>query len=441
MTQKIPFYEITSRLDADRPEAEHLIPVPDHAVSLHVRIRVSDGSRLVFQWHDPIRNRGCFIPWYRERWGDEFELTFSRDKATVGLLKGPIVAGDWRLSVSAYPLDESTSYVMQFSYVPAEEDRDRWYAGDLHTHTNHSDGVYSGEETVRLAMDNGLQFMFITDHNTTSFFNELDDEAKAELAKREFLVLPGVELTTTCGHANALGVWEPVDWRVGNGRTFQDAASDTKAQGALFSINHPFSPNPRNTWREWDMDPARIDCLEIWNGHLALSAGEGVAIEAAMAKWDELLNDGHRITGVGGSDALHPRPEGQRIGLPKTYVRAERLTREDIVKGLKEGRVVVSAGPLPQVQAEIGERAYQVGDRISVVGEKFVNVRVNCPEAKPYIVQLVRNGEVVDESGLQGCSAIFTAAGLRVGDWLRVQIRDAERHWVAVANPFYFVQD
>ena len=49
----------------------------------------------------------------------------------------------------------------------------RWWAGDLHTHTVHSDGVLTVAELARLARGNGLDFIAVTDHNTVSHHPEL----------------------------------------------------------------------------------------------------------------------------------------------------------------------------------------------------------------------------------------------------------------------------
>jgi PHP domain len=49
----------------------------------------------------------------------------------------------------------------------------RWLKGDLHCHTVHSDGLNSVEEIVRNAVELGLDFLAVTDHNTSTHFEEL----------------------------------------------------------------------------------------------------------------------------------------------------------------------------------------------------------------------------------------------------------------------------
>ena len=49
----------------------------------------------------------------------------------------------------------------------------RWLAGDLHTHTVHSDGALTVAELAALAAGRGLDFIAVTDHNTVSHHAEL----------------------------------------------------------------------------------------------------------------------------------------------------------------------------------------------------------------------------------------------------------------------------
>src|SRR5262249_57903939 len=51
--------------------------------------------------------------------------------------------------------------------LPAQPGR-RWLAGDLHTHTVHSDGGLTVPELALLAAGSGLDFLAITHHNTVS---------------------------------------------------------------------------------------------------------------------------------------------------------------------------------------------------------------------------------------------------------------------------------
>ncbi len=63
---------------------------------------------------------------------------------------------------------------------------------DLHVHTTASDGSCSGEEVVRLALEEGLSAIAITDHDTVSGYASA---AKAGAAAG-LEVIPGIEIST-----------------------------------------------------------------------------------------------------------------------------------------------------------------------------------------------------------------------------------------------------
>ena len=43
-----------------------------------------------------------------------------------------------------------------------------WFAGELHTHTVHSDGEFTVEQLCRAAKERELSLIALTDHNTAS---------------------------------------------------------------------------------------------------------------------------------------------------------------------------------------------------------------------------------------------------------------------------------
>ena len=51
----------------------------------------------------------------------------------------------------------------------------QWLAGDFHSHTVHSDGVLSVGGLAALAASRGLDFLAVTDHNTTSHHAHLPE--------------------------------------------------------------------------------------------------------------------------------------------------------------------------------------------------------------------------------------------------------------------------
>lgn len=66
------------------------------------------------------------------------------------------------------------------------------YPYDLHIHSNCSDGDYLPEELVKIAKENKMQGVVLTDHNTIFGLDRFIDEAK----KAKITTLEGVEIST-----------------------------------------------------------------------------------------------------------------------------------------------------------------------------------------------------------------------------------------------------
>ena len=64
---------------------------------------------------------------------------------------------------------------------------------DLHVHTNASDGLYTSEQVVALAVDKKLRAVSITDHDAIRGINPALEEAE----KYDLEIIPGIELSTT----------------------------------------------------------------------------------------------------------------------------------------------------------------------------------------------------------------------------------------------------
>lgn len=83
----------------------------------------------------------------------------------------------------------------------------RFWAVDLHVHTpgsnDASDAHFGGpEDIVQVAINQGLDAIAVTDHNTAAWCDRMTDAAQ----DTSLVVLPGVELSTREGHL--LGIWE-----------------------------------------------------------------------------------------------------------------------------------------------------------------------------------------------------------------------------------------
>jgi hypothetical protein len=208
-----------------------------------------------------VLDLGCLGPDGFRGWSGSARESFviGRDAATPGYLPGEIEAGTWQVMIGVHrvPPDgvlyQVTAEAVRLSadlrgpagpappapaerpprrVLPADDGR-RWLAGDLHTHTVHSDGVLTVSELAALAAGRGLDFIAVTDHNTVSHYGELPAAAR----RYGITLLPGQEVTTDYGHAGALGDVGWIDFR----REPDDLLDATEAAGGLLSVNHPFA--------------------------------------------------------------------------------------------------------------------------------------------------------------------------------------------------------
>lgn len=207
---------------------------------------------------------------------------------------------------------------------PAELGGLRWYAGDFHAHTVHSDGSLTVAELAALAAGQGLDFLAVTDHNTVSHHPELP----AAGARYGISLLPGQEVTTDHGHANVFGDTGWVDFREPADSWYARA----RAHGGVMSLNHPLSGDC--AWRLPLTDRPRH--AELWHSSW-FDRRWGAPLAWARA-WRE------DVIAIGGSD-FHKPGQDKLPGTPTTWVLAEDDSPAALLAALAAGRTAVCAGP------------------------------------------------------------------------------------------------
>lgn len=103
---------------------------------------------------------------------------------------------------------------------------------DLHNHTRYSpDSRVPPAELVAVARRIGLQGLAITDHNAVAGIAEAEGAAG-----KDFLILPGIEVSTASGHVLGYGVRDVVPRDLGVAET----AERITALGGVAVAAHPF---------------------------------------------------------------------------------------------------------------------------------------------------------------------------------------------------------
>jgi predicted metal-dependent phosphoesterase TrpH len=275
------------------------------------------------------------------------------------------------------------------------------------------------------AVEAGLDFLAVTDHNTASHWLELD---RLQLAYDRLLLLHGREITTYRGHAIALGERRFTDFRPGSYGSLGRLLDELHAEGAFVSINHPAAPDDERCMGcGWDRGDgtanARVDGVEVVNGDQRSGPFFGWPV------WAELRNRGYRVTAVGGSD-FHEAGGPRRLGTPATVVFAQELSEEALLEGLRRGRAYVRtqgpAGPVLDFGATAGGRHYAMGDVIIAAGDVPVELSARIRGAAGQELVWIRRGVEAELAHItsqdQTMSRLERA---RDGDWFSLILRDA----------------
>jgi hypothetical protein len=437
---------------------EHVFDVPAGTTRLDFTFTHSHkdvGAQLEVGVFDPVRFRGT------SRFS-KTEFYIADGHATASYYAGPIPPGKWRVSLGIPAIGTSTrvewtvtiamssSPDTRASAIAKPDTAPRWLVGDFHAHTLHSDGfgclnpeaptVTRGCHTweiVEAARARALDFVAVTDHNTTSHHTEM---AALQHTIPNLLLVRGQELTTFHGHANVYGTSAFIDFRLGfGGRTITHVVNDIAAAGGLLSINHPGrETGDRCTGCGWDAPAtpwSRIEVMEVVNG----TNVEGPT--AGLGFWQARLNEGHRIVAIGGSDDHAVRSNRTRLATPTTVVFATGLSETALLGGVRSGRVYIrTRGPEgPSVDISLGGLGAPVtmGGTLRINEPGDATLRIETTGAAGQQVEVVKNGEVVATPTVPGAAATLTIP-VRVGpgDWVNVRLRD-DRGITTIANPIY----
>ena len=390
--------------------------VPPDTAEIEVRHDdLSEANILDFGLDDPNGYRG---------WGGGTTepAIVNAAAASRAYVPGPITPGKWRVVVGKAKVVASPARyrieidlraaptlapIPRSAYVPPPPRKveTRYYAGDLHVHSQEStDASATLEQNIALAKQRGLEWLEISDHNTVT---QLDFFNAAHEKEPGFLLIPGIEYTTYAGHANAIGATKFVDHKLGQpGVTIDVGVEAIRAQGAIFSINHPVLDIGDLcigcAWQH-DLDPSKIGGVEI--GTLGITAGAQLFSERAIAFWDALLDRGAKVAPLGGSDdhragtqtGLFPA----KIGSPTTLVRATELTTQGILDGIKKGATVVKLDGPDDAMVELEAAATTGGGEAlafpgDTIGVRSIVLRAKVTKGVGQTVRFVKNGKPED---------------------------------------------
>ncbi len=303
--------------------------------------------------------------------------------------------------------------------LPAFTAPGRFWRGNLHTHSNRSDGALDPAEVCRRYADEGYDFLSLTDHFIGRYGFPIVDTRPFRSAR--FTTLPGTELHSGAmangelWHILAVGLPDDfvppavADFRADPAQeSGPDLAARAVAAGAFVAIAHP-------QWSGLTLADARAlsaaHAVEIYNHGCAMGCERPDG--AALA--DLLLTEGRRPTLIATDDAHFTEPD--HFG-GWVMVKAEENDPEALLAALKCGAFYSSQGPeLRQVAID--------GDMIEI----------ECSAVTAITLQGAGTAATAVH-GLSMTRARMPLARFRASPFVRVTIRDAggRRAW---SNPIF----
>lgn len=190
---------------------------------------------------------------------------------------------------------------------------------DLHIHTIHSkDSPSTVEDVVKAAKEANLDGIAITDHNTIQGLEEA-----LEFSSKEFLIVPGIEVSSKDGHILGLGIRDKVTSRLSASKT----VSEIREKGGIAIAAHPFGLN----LKPFSALKANFDAIEVLNPRRYL--GNHLAKNYA---------EKHDIPQFSGSDAHF----AEGVGMAGISIEGKPKV-EELLKKIKRGEASVFGRTLP----------------------------------------------------------------------------------------------
>lgn len=171
---------------------------------------------------------------------------------------------------------------------------------DLHTHSVFSgDGVSSPEEIITAARAKGLHGFAITDHNTCEAVTYLLEKGLMRADGQpvdDFLIIPGVEITTAEGHLLCIGATLPYL----KGKPAHEVCDMIHAAGGIAIPPHPYDLF-RAGIRFSVLEALPVDAIEVFNAATTLRRYNRYAFKYAQERDLPMTaaSDAHHAAAVG----------------------------------------------------------------------------------------------------------------------------------------------
>ena len=281
-----------------------------------------------------------------------------------------------------------------------------FWRGNLHGHSNNSDGALHPEAVCKLYRDQGYDFISVTDHFREVYGYPVTDTRAYR--DEDFTTILGAELhapRTSRGEIwHILAVGLPLDFpppdETEQGPELAQRASDA---GAYVAIAHPH-------WYQLQIEDGEAlqvaNAVEVYNHTSQVNADRG----DGLVFYDAMLSRGHQLHCIAVDDS-HIKVDDTFGGW--VMVKSEQNTPEAILAALKAGEFYSSQGPeIHQIAFEDDHVVIRCSpaETVMLLGPVSKNVRVhgrNLTSAKLAFKDFVNEwcrAVVVDKSGRRAWS-------------------------------------
>ncbi len=286
-----------------------------------------------------------------------------------------------------------------------------YYFGQLHSHTNYSDGQGTPDEAFTWARDRGqVDFFAVTDHSN-SFDNEFDWTKSTEWANLKqvadnynqdgrFVAIAGFEMTWSgstggWGHINTFNT----DWfatRNDSSMNLQNYYKKLKQYPESISqLNHPGTTfGDFNDFAFYDADIDQVvNLIEIGNGEGPV---HGQGYFPSYTEYTRALDKGWHLAPSNNQD--NHLGNWITANEARTVILAKNLTRNDIFEAIRRKRVYATEDRNLHIMYAVND--YIMGSQIDDTQMLNIEVTVNDPDTNDIIskIEIIANGGVIAAS-------------------------------------------
>ncbi|MDD3118435.1 MAG: CehA/McbA family metallohydrolase [Victivallales bacterium] len=299
---------------------------------------------------------------------------------------------------------------------------------DPHTHSTHSDGRGSVSDNYEVAMTCGLDYVYITDHNTVEpkkYARMLEGISWGQETREE----PHIVLL----HPEHPYVPEP-------GTALHDILAGARDRGSFAFVAHPAGQGTPRESPEEILARLRtigpVFAMEVLNGIFQVFRSWDVCDRLAVKIWDRLLREGRHVAPIGTSDAHEPFG----IGTAWTGVYVSEVSQNTITAALRDGNCFASEAPL----LRFGINGRPMGaELVAAEGDELLLQLQAVDSAGLRRISLIGDGRVIHSfapDGEHDFSATYPVAAGHTAACYRVEVV-AEDDRRAFSGPIYTIPE